>query len=145
MACSCNRPCIESSNPRQKGLCLRSGRKVRPSKFKPNLAQDNLTQQIRVAREAMKDKSILEEAQQLVGGSRQRDYGHPRENLDRIARIWSVILSTEVTPRQVALCMVGLKLARDVNTPKRDNLVDAVGYLLTVEMVDLWEAEVLRP
>ncbi len=31
--------------------------------------------------------------------------------------------------------MVGVKISREVNTHKRDNLVDAAGYLRTLEML----------
>jgi hypothetical protein len=51
----------------------------------------------------------------------------------RIAMIWSGILDFTVTPEQVCLCMAGLKLARQAKRHKRDNLVDAAGYLALVE------------
>ena len=86
-------------------------------------------------------ETILDEARELVNGDRARDYAHPAVNFARIAQVWSVILGVNVTPRQVGLCMVGLKLAREVATPKRDNLVDAAGYLLAIEMADAAEAE----
>jgi hypothetical protein len=77
------------------------------------------------------NKSILEEAGQIID-NRQRDYGEPADNLRRIAEIWSVQLGrklcAEITPRDVAMMMIGLKLAREVNTPKRDNCVDIAGY-----------------
>ena len=31
--------------------------------------------------------------------------------------------------------MVGLKISREVNRPKRDNVVDGAGYFETLEMV----------
>ena len=76
------------------------------------------------------------DAQELVAGARQRDYGTPTENLGRIAAMWTPLLGVEVTPKHVALCMVALKLAREVNTPKRDNIVDGIGYLLIAAEVD---------
>jgi len=76
------------------------------------------------------DKTIAEEAVNIVTGERQQAYGHPSKNFQDTARLWSVVLGIEVTPQQVALCMVHLKLAREVFSPKRDNLVDAIGYLL---------------
>jgi len=79
------------------------------------------------------DTSITEEAAQLVSGDRQAAYGHPYDNFMDTARLWSVVLGTNVTPEQVALCMVQVKIAREINVPKRDNLVDAVGYLLTYD------------
>lgn len=76
-----------------------------------------------------------QEAEALVHGPRNADYGHPLDDFTKTALIWSAILGIEVTPEEVALCMVGVKLSREVNKPKRDNLVDAHGYLMTYRMV----------
>lgn len=81
------------------------------------------------------DPSILEEAHMLVTADRQAQYGHPRANFQDTADLWSVVLRTEVTPEQVALCMVMVKVARELHKTKRDNLVDAIGYLLTYDAV----------
>lgn len=82
-------------------------------------------------------ESILAEAQRLVNGDRRSDYGHPLDNYSDVARIWSVILKTDVTAEQAALCMVGLKLARQAFKGKRDNLVDLAGYTQVVEMIQV--------
>ncbi len=90
-------------------------------------------------------KSILDEANEIAGENRSRDYGHPLENHQRIADMWNVQLGpklkSRITPREVALMMVSLKLAREVNTPKRDNLVDAAGYIKCVDVIDKALAE----
>jgi len=80
-------------------------------------------------------ENILEEAQRLVHGDRGEDYGHPLDDFTKTAKIWSAILGIEVTPEQVSLCMIGVKISRQVNKPKRDNLVDAAGYAETTQMV----------
>ena len=84
--------------------------------------------------------SILEEADNIAGEDRSRDYGHPYLNHQRIAAIWNIqlgdILNSPITPRQVALMMIGLKLAREYNTPKRDNLIDIAGYVKCIDMID---------
>ena len=73
---------------------------------------------------------ILAEANRLTHGDRDKNYGTPYENHLRIAKIWSVILGKEVTPAQVALCMVGVKIARLVETPNHlDSFVDGAAYL----------------
>jgi hypothetical protein len=82
-----------------------------------------------------KNESILDEAKRIVHGDRGENYGHPFEDFSRTAQIWSAILETEVTPEDVALCMVGLKISREVNRPKRDNIVDGAGYFETLQMV----------
>ena len=84
--------------------------------------------------------NILKEADAIAGHRRSRDYGHPRENHQRIAAIWSVqlgpILKLPLLPREVSLLMIGLKLAREVNSPLRDNLIDMAGYVKCVAMID---------
>lgn len=76
----------------------------------------------------------MNEANRLVNGERQADYGTPRENYEGIAKVWSGILSQilkrDITPEEAALMMVGLKVQRQAMKHKRDNLVDAHGYLL---------------
>lgn len=79
--------------------------------------------------------SILEEAQGLVYGDRQASYGHPLDDFSRTAKMWSAILGHEVTPEEVGLCMCAVKISRQINKPKRDNLVDLAGYAATVELV----------
>jgi len=86
--------------------------------------------------------TILEEAQSLVQGPRQGDYGHPIDDFTRTGAMWGALLGREaVDPHMVALMMVALKLSREVNRRKRDNRVDAAGYLLTADMVDERQAE----
>ena len=80
-------------------------------------------------------ETILEEANRLVHGDRQSDYGHPLDDFTRTAMMWSAILGIPVKAEQVGLCMVAVKLSRQVNRPKRDNMVDAAGYSSTVQMV----------
>lgn len=81
----------------------------------------------------MKRKSILIEAESLVHGDRNADYGHPLDDFSRTAKMWSALLGIEVAPEQVGLCMIAVKLSRQCNRPKRDNLVDAAGYAETVD------------
>ena len=69
-------------------------------------------------------------AKKLVEGPRQKTYGPPKVNSERIAKIWSAILKTEVTQSDVALCLIGLKLARLIESPSdTDTQVDVVGYV----------------
>lgn len=80
-------------------------------------------------------------AARLVSEDRNDQYGHPLDNLNRAAEIWSVILEADVTAEQVALCMIGMKIARQVHKPKADTVVDIVGYALTLHMVEVERAK----
>lgn len=85
--------------------------------------------------------NILQEADQLTAGDRQRDYDSPLPNHKRIAALWNAYLSIRreptglVSPEDVAYMMILLKIARDVFTPKRDNLVDIGGYARCLEQM----------
>ena len=83
----------------------------------------------------MKPEDMIREAIDLVNNDRQKDYDHPLDNFTRIAKIWSAVLDIDVTPEQVALCMVGVKIARQAYAPKEDNIIDGVGYFLTLAKV----------
>ena len=80
--------------------------------------------------------TILEEAQKAVYGDRQDDYGTVTENFDTIAQFWSIVLKTKVTAEQVGICMVQVKVARQMFKKKRDNLVDGAGYFATLEKME---------
>ena len=83
--------------------------------------------------------TVLKEADQLIVGARNEYYDHPLDNFNRIAKIWSAILGIDVTYRQVALCMDGVKLAREAYRPHRDNRVDGPGYWGALDMAILEE------
>ncbi len=85
--------------------------------------------------------NILKEAENAVYGDRQADYGTVTENFGTIAKLWSAVLKIEVTPEQVGLCMVQVKVARQMYKPKRDNLVDGAGYFATLEKMETEKKE----
>ena len=76
--------------------------------------------------------SVLLEAEKLVHGDRNEAYGHPLDDFKRTALMWSAILGVEVPPYKVGLCMAAVKISRECNKPKRDNMVDLAGYAETV-------------
>jgi hypothetical protein len=80
-------------------------------------------------------ESILQEADKIINGQRRVDYGGPLESFTKIAQLWSPVLGVEVTPDQVALCMIGLKIARAMNGMQRDSLVDIAGYAGCIELM----------
>jgi hypothetical protein len=79
-------------------------------------------------------QSVLEEARSIVYGDREKTHGEPAKNLRGIAQIWSAILGDLVTPEQVCLMLIGLKVARATNQPRhRDHWTDIVGYVALAE------------
>lgn len=85
--------------------------------------------------------SVLREAESLVHGDRGADYGHPLDDFARTAAMVNALIAHKLKPGERiteedwGLFMVCCKLSRQINRPKRDNLVDGAGYLETVRMV----------
>lgn len=80
--------------------------------------------------------TVLTEAQALIYGDRQEVYGSATQNFTDTARMWSVIAGVDLTAEQVAMMMVALKLCRQLHRPKRDNIIDACGYLGCIEKIE---------
>ncbi len=71
----------------------------------------------------------LERAQAVVCGEREKQYGTPEDNFKIIADLWAVYLGTEITPKDVAMMMALLKIARIKNDNfKADSFIDLAGY-----------------
>lgn len=77
---------------------------------------------------------FLNLVQQTIA-QRGRDYGTPAENLKRISTLWSMHLEFEISEYDVAIMMTMLKLARNANDHKDDNLLDAAAYLALADSV----------
>lgn len=86
-------------------------------------------------KEENKLDTILEEAEYIVTGDRQRDYGSPSKNHGRTAKLWSVYLNTDITAEQVCMLNVLQKIARSMNKLTRDTLVDISGYARNIEII----------
>ena len=75
------------------------------------------------------NKNELLDACKVALNSRGQHYGKVLENHNRIAKIWSLIIGSDITEEQVALMMVGLKVARLIETPDhQDSILDIAGY-----------------
>jgi hypothetical protein len=72
----------------------------------------------------------LRTAASIITGDRDVQYGGPEENFERIAKVWSIILSVPITREDVAMMMVGLKVARYASKSgyQPDTWVDIAGY-----------------
>jgi hypothetical protein len=85
--------------------------------------------------------NILDEANEIIYGDREQTYGEPGKNLERISRLWSMYISTkydadfQFSAEDVCWMMTLLKMARQMNATKRDNLVDAAGYIALIERI----------
>lgn len=77
-------------------------------------------------------QSVLDEAGELIHSDRNVAYGPPMKNFQRIADIWNTILGDQlkepITTWQVADMSIAIKLARNIEKPKRDNYTDMAGY-----------------
>lgn len=71
---------------------------------------------------------ILIEADLLVNGDRAASYGSASESFSRIADLWTALLGHDVSPIDVARCLIAMKLSRSVTSNHRDNWIDVAGY-----------------
>lgn len=80
------------------------------------------------------NETILQEAQRLIYGDRNTSYGNPLDDFKCSADMLSAYLSRKygmqivLEPEDIPAMMVCVKLSRQANHPKRDNLVDLAGY-----------------
>jgi hypothetical protein len=72
---------------------------------------------------------ILKEAEALINGDREKDYGTPQESFGCIAKMWSAYIGMDVDAADVCLMMALLKIARLRNGPHRDSSRDGAGYM----------------
>jgi hypothetical protein len=76
----------------------------------------------------MKRDQLLHKAEELINGDRAKEYGDAKKNFEDIAKLWSVVLEVEITPQQMALCMIMVKAARLMKTDHEDSWIDIAGY-----------------
>lgn len=82
-----------------------------------------------------KEQNILQEAESLIYGERQKEYGSSKKSFTKIAKGWEQIFDCEITPEKVALAMIWLKTCRELNKEKRDNIVDIAGYAGCIDKI----------
>lgn len=60
----------------------------------------------------MKRAEILEAARVCVCGEREQDYGTPEDSFALIGKLWAAYMGVPFTPKDVAMLMALLKVAR---------------------------------
>lgn len=91
---------------------------------------------------------MIGEAVRITSQDRNDDYGDPEDDFADIALAWTASLRARgllsrdkaLTAADVPRMMAIMKAIRDSNRPKRDNRVDSVGYMRTLERVEPTEA-----
>jgi hypothetical protein len=88
----------------------------------------------------MNARDYLNEARATIE-DRGFDYGHPSDNMQRTAALWSAYLEMPVTDYQVAMCLALVKVARSMETAKSDNYIDGAAYFAISGMLHTEENE----
>ena len=76
----------------------------------------------------MTGEQLLQHAANIIA-ERGATYGNAATSMTSVAARWSITLGCTVTPAQVVLCMIDLKLTRLTHDPKHnDSTADVIGY-----------------
>ena len=76
----------------------------------------------------MTSEEMLQDAAAIIA-ERGAAYGDASASMSTVAARWSITLGRPVTPAQVVLCMIDLKLARLTRDPRHhDSTADVIGY-----------------
>lgn len=75
---------------------------------------------------------ILEECLQ-VAKERQKDYWPPEENFQRISDICRDSFDFNITNEDIAKVFIATKIARQLEKPKKDNLIDLINYIAILQ------------
>lgn len=83
----------------------------------------------------LKVESVVQEAHRLVHGDRGAAYGHPYDDYARTVGTFNALTGHSLSVPDGLFFMMCVKLSRERNVAKRDNLVDLAGYAECLHMV----------
>lgn len=97
---------------------------------------------VHTSRPQVTSKNMLSTVDALVSDTRQKEYGHPADNFERMAALWSTITGANIEPDKVPLMLIAIKIARQISSHQDDNFLDIAGYAKTAMMArEKWDAE----
>jgi hypothetical protein len=77
----------------------------------------------------MTSRTKLLEEIQVTLNERGQIYGSSRSNHERISELWTGYLGDYISPMQVSMCMLLVKVSRLTETPNhQDSIKDIIGY-----------------
>lgn len=86
--------------------------------------------------ENKENKHIALEAHELINNrseEKDRMYGPFSEGMDRAAMIFNGMTGLDVAGKEMFMALIALKFSRESYNHKRDNLLDAIGYIQGLE------------
>jgi len=101
----------------------------------PKLTEESFAAMFADKAATVTPKPMLQQAQETISGPREQEYGNKLQNFSQIAMIWQGILAPKlqlgcvISPEDVALLMIGVKMARLSKSPDHfDSILDVAGY-----------------
>ena len=80
----------------------------------------------------MKKQSILQKAHAIVyerTEEQSRNYGDIQDSMNRASLIATDMSGKFVSPKEIYISIISIKLSREAHAHKEDNLLDAVAYI----------------
>lgn len=102
------------------------------------IAARRVMDELRCMEPAHDTPNVAEEATQRVVGARHESYGPPRVDLARTGVMVGAILGLDraVTPQEMCLILMAVKISRLCHRYSADSLIDICGYALCLEEIE---------
>lgn len=90
---------------------------------------------------SLEGAEVCLEAHDLITGARHADYDHPFDDYSKVAEIFRAVTGVSLTVEQAVCFPLAMKLARmrtarDQGRWHHDSVVDAIGYLGCLAMIN---------